>query len=543
MPSRPAPAFRRTVRTTAACAAACAAVLALLTYPGPTAHAEQSRQQQRVHWRPCDQVLKPAPPLDPDIADCAVRQVPRDHAHPAGDTVGVVMLRHRAKDPANRLGTLFVNPGGPGQSGLHFAYRAQNYLTPEVLARYDVIGFDPRGVGQSAAVKCFTSQEEADAALGGKHQPPLTPGETAATLHAERAYTDACARDGGPLLPHMSTADVARDLDLLRQGVGAERLHFAGFSYGSMIGATYANLFPRHTGALILDGNIDPLLRMTDGIEYDRQRAVGAEEVLTAFLRACAREPDRCALGEGAPAAAFDAIRHRLRQGPLTLPDGKVVDFGGFGDQVLGRLSAGDLSGLARWLHTLHAAAVSQTPAPSSKGADHVAPENPKRAAHIAPEKRTAYRGNDSGNAVNCGEKPYPLPAGMWPVLAERWERTSPTFGRSQAFDALPCATWPVRASDNTGTYTGPWDRPVRRTALVIGNRFDPVTPYSFAESMAARLADARLVGVDMYGHTAMGLNACVDRLATRYLTEGALPAAGTVCPADAPPFGRPPDA
>jgi hypothetical protein len=156
----------------------------------------------------------------------------------------------------------------------------------------------------------------------------------------------------------------------------------------------------------------------------------------------------------------------------------------------------------------------------------------------MAPEKRTAYRGNDSGNAVNCGEKPYALPAGTWPALAERWERTSPTFGRSQAFDALPCATWPVRAGDNTGAYTGPWNRPVARTALVIGNRFDPVTPYSFAETMAARLADARLLGADMYGHTAMGLNACVDRLATRYLTEGDVPPDGTVCPADAPPFG-----
>ncbi|MFC9502574.1 alpha/beta hydrolase [Streptomyces sp. NPDC057002] len=518
MPCRAAPAHRRTTRL----AAVCAAALALLTCPGPTARAEQP-QPPRVRWLPCDQVLKPAPPLDPEVADCAVRQVPRDHARPDGDTVGVVMLRHRAKDPARRLGALFVNPGGPGQSGLHFAYRAEKFLTPEVLARYDVIGFDPRGVGQSAPVRCFTSQEAADAALAGKREAPLTPAETAATLRAERAYTRACAREAGPLLPHLSTADVARDLDLLRRSVGAERLNFAGFSYGSMIGATYANLFPRHTGALILDGNIDPLLRMTDGIEYDRQRAVAAEDVLTAFLRACASESDRCAFGEGSPTTAFEEIRDRLRKGSLTLPDGKAVDFAGLGDLVLGRLSAGDLSGLARSLDTLHAA-ISRTPAPRSKDS--------------AAEIRTAYRGNDSGNAVNCGEKPYRLPAGAWPLLARQWERSSPTFGRSQAYDALPCATWPVRAGDDPGVHTGPWDRPLARTALVIGNRFDPVTPHSFAERMAARLADARLLTADMYGHTAMGLNVCVDRLATRYLTEGAAPAAGTVCPADTPPFG-----
>ncbi|MEG8275816.1 alpha/beta hydrolase [Streptomyces sp. AHA2] len=505
-------------RRPARLAAACAAALALLTqHASTTAHAEQPAQPP-VRWLPCDQVLKPAPPLDPDIADCAVRQVPRDHARPDGDTVGVVMLRHRATDPARRLGTLFVNPGGPGQSGLHFAYRAETFLTPEVLARYDVIGFDPRGVGQSAAVRCFTSQEEADAALAGKRETPLTPAETAATLRAERAYTDSCARTAGPLLPHLTTADVARDLDLLRRGVGAERLNFAGYSYGSQIGATYANLFPRNTGALVLDGNIDPLLRMTDGVEYDRQRAVAAEEVLTALLRDCAREGDRCAFGEGSPEAAFQELRDRLRKGPVTLPDGKVVDFAGLGDLVLGKLSAGDLPGLARSLQAL-----SEAPASGAQGK--------------APAATTAYRGNDSGNAVNCGEKPYRLPAAAWPLLARQWERTSPTFGRPQAFDALPCATWPVRASDNPGVHTGPWDRPTGRTALVVGNRHDPVTPHSFAVSMAARLADARLLTADMYGHTAMGLNTCVDRLATRYLIDGTLPATGTVCPADAPPF------
>ncbi|AZM57245.1 peptidase [Streptomyces sp. WAC 01529] len=537
MPGRPAMTFRHPVRATVALAvtAACAITLAVPAHPVP-AHpvpthsvpaAHAGLQQDRVRWLPCDQVLRPAPPIDPEIGDCAVRQVPRDHARPDAGTLGVVMLRRRASDPARRLGTLFVNPGGPGQSGLHFAYRADKYLSAEVLARYDVIGFDPRGTGQSAAVRCFTSQEAADTALAGKREAPLTRAEVTATLRAARAYTDACARDGGPLLAHMTTADVARDLDLLREGVGAKRLNFAGFSYGSLIGATYANLFPRRTGALILDGNIDPLLRMTDGAEYDRQRAVGAERVLTAFLRACAAASGRCAFGDGEPAAAFAAIRQRLRHGPLTLPDGTTVDFGGFGAQVFGRLSAGDLTGLARYLTTLRTAAAKNTRTLAVGRTQATA------------EKPAPYRGNDSGNAVNCGEKPYRLPARAWPALAERWERDSPTFGRRRAFDALPCATWPVRAGSGTGRpYTGPWNRPTGRTALVIGNRHDPDTPYAFAERMAGRLANARLLTADMYGHTAMGVNACVDELATRYLTEHEVPTANTACPADAPPFG-----
>ncbi|WP_434599934.1 alpha/beta hydrolase [Streptomyces sp. A5-4] len=543
------------LRRVTAAAAVGTVLLGLSAHSAPSAHPQASPTSLApavafVRWLPCDQVLGNAPPVDPKVADCAVRSVPRDHSRPADGTVEVVMLRHKARNPGHRRESLFVNPGGPGQSGLHFAYRAEKYLTGEVLARYDVIGFDPRGVGQSAAVKCFTSQEEADAARGERIRAPRTPAETATTIRADRAYTDACARDAGPLLPHVTTADVARDLDLLRQGVKAPRLNFAGFSYGSMIGATYTNLFPRHTGALILDGNIDPLLRMTDGPAYDRRRADGAEDVLRAFLRDCVRADERCAFGDGSPATALNAIHDRLRQGPLTLPGGGTVDSGSFSDQVLGALSDGDLTGLATSLKALQAVMDgSNSPGDTTPArlfrvrSDHEDQNHESRnheiQKHEAAKPRSAYRGDDSGDAVNCSEKPYPRRVGTWSERAASWERTSPTFGRAQAFDSLPCATWPVRPQD-TAAYTGPWDRPVARTALVVGNRLDPVTPHLFAERMADRLANARLLTADMYGHTAMGLNTCVDELATRYLIDGDLPRPGTVCPANEPPFGSP---
>ncbi len=529
MHSKPGPLLRRAAAGLA-CAAAAAAVVTLTR----TARRPEKRVPP-VRWLPCDQVLTGAPPVDPKVADCAVHHVPRDHSKPSQGTVKVVMLRRKASDQTRRKGSVFVNPGGPGQSGLHFAYRAETYLAPEVLARYDVIGFDPRGVGQSDPVKCFSSQDETDTASRGKLKIPVSPAEIAATLQSHAAYTDSCQRKAGPLLSHMTTLNVARDLDLLRQGIGADRLNFVGFSYGTMIGATYANVFPQQTGALVLDGNIDPLLRMTDGAEYERQRARGAEETLTAFLRSCKENNERCAFGENDPEAKFHELHEKLRHTPLVLPDGTTVDLSSFTDYVTTALSAGDLSGLARALTDLHAIIMSETALPVTGAASAFAAPIPQRGQRYCTTN-APYRGDDSGNAVNCADKPYSGSAACRPIFAEEWEQESPVFGRWHAFEDAPCATWPVRWSD-TDRYTGPWNQPTSRTVLVLGNRFDPITQHVFAERMAALLANAHLVTVDQFGHTALGNNACAEKLVSHYLLQGYVPRSGTVCPPDTPPF------
>lgn len=495
-------------------------VLAVMMIAAPLAVAVPAAAGEPAAWAACQQVI--GIPLDPAVADCAVVAVPVDHRRPADGTVGVVTLRRKATDPSRRIGALFVNPGGPGTSGLHFAYRAERFLPAEVLARFDVIGFDPRGVGQSAALRCFASQEEHDEVLGGRVSVPVGAEQVGAVLRADRTYTRRCAERAGPLLAHMSTADVARDLDVLRAAAGEPVMRFVGLSYGTFLGATYANLFPDRTAALVLDGNVDPRLRTADGLEYDRQRADGYEEVLAAFLHACAAAGPACALAAGGdPAASFAAVRERLRGGPVTLPDGRQVTLSTFVGQVIDALSAGRLPELARIVADLAAGG----PAAAILADPVVTGESP-------------YRSDDSADAVNCLDKAYPPVPSLAPLLATLWEVRAPTFGRLQAFDGAACATWPVRSWESQ-RYSGPWNRPTAGRALVIGNRHDPVTQLAFARRMAAALDRAVLLEVDRFGHTALGLNRCADALTSEYLIEGTLPATGAGCPADAPPFPR----
>ena len=488
-------------------------------------------------WQDCAALT--GAPVDPAVADCAVLPVPLDYARPDDGSVDLVMLRRRATDQEHRAGTLFVNPGGPGASGLHTAYRAERFLDPEVLARHDVIGFDPRGVNTSDALKCFVSQEEHDATLAGRTAVPVGADETAETIRSTAAYTAACARNAGPLLAHTTTLDAARDLDELRRATGDDRLSYVGFSYGTLLGATYANLYPHRVRAMILDGNVDPRLRSVNGVEYDRQRAAGMEIALTEFLRRCAAAGDGCAFGAGDNRRRFDHIRTRLRGGPLVLPDGTSMTLSRFTTLVSDSLATPSrLPGLARTLAGLESA---KPPATAARPTTAPPKSAPRPSAHQAPVPvTTPYRADDSETAYNCLDKPYPSAPALWPALAARAERESPTFGRMTTFESLPCATWPARRWE-TDRYTGPWNRPTDRAVLVIGNRYDPTTRYRFAQRMADRLGRSRLVTVDMIGHTALGLSRCADDITTAYLLGRPDQRPSGDCRPDAEPFSARP--
>jgi pimeloyl-ACP methyl ester carboxylesterase len=509
----------------------------ILTPPAQSARATGTAATAPA-WQSCAAVI--GVPLDPAVADCARMVVPLDHSGGQPGTTEVVMLRRRATDTVHRIGSLFVNPGGPGVSGLHLAYRAERLLAPEVVSRYDVIGFDPRGVGQSAPLKCFQDQERYEAAVAGRVLAPVSRAEITATVRAARHITAACADNAGPLLGKVSTASVARDLDLMRQAVGEEHLNFVGLSYGTLIGATYLNMFPSRVGAMVLDANVDPSLRMRDGLEYDRQRTHGFEAALGAFLDRCAAEP-ACAFRDGDPHARMAQLRTWLRRGPITLADGSKVTFSTFvGGLADGLAVTAELPDLARSLADLWAAGPGGGDHPVTRqvrGAGRFsAPSG--RTAEAADQAGTPYRLDDSELAVNCLDKPYPRSA-VWSKLADRWEHTAPTFGRMVAFEGVPCATWPVPWW-TAARYTGPWDRAAARRPLVIGNLHDPVTQFAFSRRMARQLDGATLVGVDLIGHTALGLNRCADAATTGYLVDGRLPRSGTMCPADGPVFPGP---
>ncbi|WP_052390293.1 alpha/beta hydrolase [Streptomyces sp. NRRL B-24484] len=487
-----------------------------------------------VAWTPCNP--DPSKP-DPKIYDCAVYPVPLDYAHPSGEKIGIAMMRRRAGNPAERIGSLFLNPGGPGGSG--YLWATTTRFEPRVTDSFDLIGFDPRGVARSNPLRCFTTDEEATAVFDRMVGVPVTRDEIGGTLAADKDYTGACARNAGELVKHMSTLNVVRDLDRMRQAVGDTGLTYAGFSYGTLIGATYAALYPGKVRAVIVDGNVDPQLRLHDGLEYDRQRATGFELALGEYLRRCqAAGAPRCAFAAPDTRAKFDALRDHLRTAPVTLPDGSTVTLSTFTGQVANALYAQTRQApLARSLQALHLVVNPQQTlgaAPSADEAKLLATPAPT-ALREAPAD-TPYSADDSYYAVNCQDKPFPPVPQLFPLVARAWERESPTFGRYQAFDAPPCATWPAPALTSE-RYTGPWNHRTATPVMVIGNTFDPATRYAFAQRMQRELGNAVLVTVDVVEHCAVGRSAALNTLVTSYLVDRTPPRPGQLLKPDAEAF------
>jgi pimeloyl-ACP methyl ester carboxylesterase len=482
---------------------------------------------------------------------CTTVEVPLSYRDPSGQSVELALGLLPASDPEHKIGTLFWNPGGPGGSG-----RIPPPFSAALHARFDIVGFDPRGVGASTQLRCFQSNEQARELLAWDF--PITPAQERRVIELTRRATELCAENGGPLLGHVSTANVARDLDLLRQAVGDERLTYLGFSYGTHIGEVYANLFPSKVRALTLDGVVDPI-EWTTGYQpadafvphwYRTGNFVGSDQALTTFLNACALDA-RCAFREPGVdlRGKYDRLLARLRRRPvdIRLPDGTPITIN-YQTAVYGTL--GELydpyvyAELADILQSVYVATEHPTAVPARVGARLM--RAVQRARHaplvgLLDEPDEPYLGNEAGSAVECADANDPSDPWVFPRYARRADRRAYPFGSPWVYFGLHCATWPVSDPDR---YTGPWNRPTSNPLLLIGNRLgDPATPYEDAQRTAEHvLADARLLTLDAPGHVAFPYSGCVARAVERYLIDIHLPAAGTVCPPDAGPFDPPPE-
>ncbi|MEC3979983.1 alpha/beta hydrolase [Amycolatopsis sp. H20-H5] len=525
---------------------ALAAGTALVGLPGTGAAAPvtgtpaaQVGATKPVKWGTCSAATLRGVPADQvKFYSCASYRVPIDHDNAALGTIDIALLKRAAKTPDKKIGSLFLNPGGPGGSGLRMPISASAYFQPQVLDRFDTVGFDPRGVGASNPLRCFTTAEDADEVFGAQTPVPLSRTEISNTLAAYRDYGQFCKNNAGSLLDHMSTKDVVRDLDLLRAAVGDQKLTFTGFSYGTLIGSTYANMYPKQTRAIVIDGNVDPALRTSDGVQYDRERARGFEISLDGFLKKCQQVGSKCAFSPGQPRAKFDELRDYLRQQPIALPDGGSFDINAFTGEVSGALySPASFSGLAEDLQALYGLA---HPAGAQTQSTRVELKTLRSGrtgrADVNPD--SPYTSDDSYFGVNCSDKKITIKQEKVPAIAADWERESPTFGRYHAFsDVAGCPVWPVKKPD---VYRGPWQVSTDTPVLVVGNFYDPATQYVFAQRMTKELGNARLLSVDAFGHCILGDALGVDKAAADYLIDLKVPASGQVFQPNVQPFDPP---
>lgn len=466
----------------------------------------------------------PTPPAPPALTwracsapfQCSSIKVPLDWANPtAGPTVSLALIRLPASgSPSERIGSLFVNPGGPGASAVDFARSIQQILPSEVLARFDVVAFDPRAVGQSQPLQCL-SGPQMDAYLASDPV-PSTPAQINSVISEDQAFAAGCAADyGTAFLEHIDSDTAARDMDYIRQAVGDAKLTYLGYSYGTFLGAQYANLFPTHIRALILDGAVDPAL---DGLTFDAQQAVGFDGELQDFFKSCTGS---CAFASGGnPQAAFTTLENQIIATPLKVGS-RELDQGLFLDGV-----ADALYSPASW--NALASALQQAVNGNGSALLAMSDDLTDRNSNGTYDSLTS-----SGPAIDCIDSSYPTDVAAYQQAAASAARQAPIFGAAIVWSSLQCAYWPVPSVIKPAPVTAPGAPPI----LVVGTTGDPATPYGQAVSLAHELSSGVLLTHTGFGHTSLGqASSCVQNVEDTYLINLTLPASGSVCGASGSP-------
>jgi murein DD-endopeptidase MepM/ murein hydrolase activator NlpD/pimeloyl-ACP methyl ester carboxylesterase len=491
-------------------------LLGVLAGPGSAVAAD------RISWRDCGTRLQ-----------CARVPVPLDWARPNGRKIELAVLRRRASQPDRRLGALFFNPGGPGSSGIDVIKDpfSADLLDAAGDGRFDLISWDPRGVGASTRVRCFRSQA-GEARFWGDLTIPTTTAASRRYAAKARAYARRCGDVSGALLRHISTADTIRDLDHLRRLAGERKLNYVGWSYGTFLGQTYANVYPDRVRAMVLDAVVDAP-RYVRGRESSVDNVITpADPVFEQFLALCqAAGPEHvradgktegCALaGEEPVKERVDRLLRQVRTSPIPAPSADPpgpLTYSKLLTSIFPMLR--NPGGWPEWARNLEAAVQGDGSA----------------LANIANASPPGAGGAPAPVSIGCADSPARQPLTRWPDVIGRLTQTSPLAGPVLGWWLwAPCAAWPARSAQR---YTGPWNAKTPNPVLVIGTRYDPNTAYANAQATAKRLGNAVLLTHDGYGHISfVDPSACVMAVYRRYLTELKPPARGTVCPSDRGPF------
>jgi pimeloyl-ACP methyl ester carboxylesterase len=442
-------------------------------------------------WSPCNGDLQ-----------CGTLVVPLDYAHPAGPTISIAVARHPAEEPAARIGSLVIDPGGPGVSGINDMSNELSALTPQLLDDFDIVLFDPRGVERSDPVTCGSATGS-----GPSDPTPVTPSQQAATIAGLRQFAAACEKNSATVLPYVGTVEVARDMDRLRQALGDSGLTYMGQSYGTLLGLTYAALFPTHIRAMVLDSVIDPALSFN---QITAGQADGFEGVLNAFFTWCTASPDCAWHPAGDPTAALLALLNTAATAPAPAGGGSVAGAGQLYDALLE-----DLYSQTDWPRLGQALADDA----AGNGAPVAAQSNQYNTGG-------SDNADDAATAIDCLDHPVSPDLASYGALAQSLQASAPIFGPLLAWGEAGCAVWPVPPTRTVGPVAAPGAPPI----LVIGTTNDPATPYAWAVSVAKELDSGVLLTHDGDDHVAYFYSACVRADVQTYLASGTTPPVGSVC-------------
>ena len=424
-------------------------------------------------------------------------EVPLDYSKPNGRTITLYLERHLAQDPATRIGSLLVNPGGPGYGGSSLAEGADTIYGQDLLDRFDIIGWDPRGTGNSEpAVDCIDDYDP----YFGLDSSPDTPAERQALIDAGTKFGQACETRSGEILPFLSTENSARDMNAIRAALGEKEISYFGFSYGSELGATWATMFPSTVRAAVLDGAVDPTVGY---LQESIQQAAGFETTFDTFLTQCSADTS-CAFHNGGDAgAAFDKLAAAIDAAPVTVEAGRTPVTQG----VLDTAVAEAMYEQSSWPQLDQA--LTDLQHGDGKGVLDLYDQ------YFGYFNGTWDNANEAYFAINClDDRGSTGPADLY-THEQQFAAAAPRLGRSWMAELTFCSVWPV-PSEAPFTITGKGAGPI----VVVGTTGDPATPLSGTRKMATALEDGHLVVVKADQHTGYGVNKCVDSTVDNYLVD-----------------------